>query len=199
VEPSFPGALSRLAARVVGSRFAKPIARVALAAAGLALLAFVGRSSIAGAGAGSAATAATFSAVPAAVLSPGAAPPGGAGYTPTAVGAQFGAAESMSADTAAPAPAAPTPSARDRASPDDPVILNTATDAELRRLPGVGAKRSDAILALRARLGRFRAIEDLLKVKGIGRATLKRLRPLVRLDPPVSDAGAPRAATSTSR
>jgi competence protein ComEA len=44
---------------------------------------------------------------------------------------------------------------------------------------------------LRAHLGRFRAIEDLLKVKGIGRATLKRLRPLVRLDPPPApDAGA---------
>jgi competence protein ComEA len=35
-------------------------------------------------------------------------------------------------------------------------------------------------------LGRFRAVEDLLKVKGIGRATLKRLRPLVRLDAPPS-------------
>jgi hypothetical protein len=29
----------------------------------------------------------------------------------------------------------------------------------------------------------------LLKVKGVGRATLKRLRPLVRLDPPPQDAG----------
>jgi competence protein ComEA len=47
-----------------------------------------------------------------------------------------------------------------------------------------------AILALRARLGRLRAIEDLMKVKGIGRATLKRLRPLVRLDAKVAaDAG----------
>jgi hypothetical protein len=48
------------------------------------------------------------------------------------------------------------------------------------------------ILALRAQLGRFRAVEDLLKVKGIGRATLKRLRPLVRLDAPPSPTGAAR-------
>jgi competence protein ComEA len=59
---------------------------------------------------------------------------------------------------------------------------------DLRRLPGIGEKRATAILALRARLGRLRAIEDLMKVKGIGRATLKRLRPLVRLDG-LSDAG----------
>jgi competence protein ComEA len=65
---------------------------------------------------------------------------------------------------------------------------------DLRRLPGIGQKRADAILALRTRLGRFRAIEDLLKVKGIGRATLKRLRPLVRLDPVAPlDAGSTQA------
>jgi competence protein ComEA len=63
------------------------------------------------------------------------------------------------------------------------VVLNTATADDLRRLPGIGEKRANAILALRTRLGRFRALEDLLKVKGIGRATLKRLRSLVRLDP----------------
>ncbi len=70
-----------------------------------------------------------------------------------------------------------------RATPDDPVELNTARAEDLRRLPGVGEKRAQAILALRARLpgGRFRQIEDLLKVKGVGRAMLKRLHPLVRI------------------
>jgi competence protein ComEA len=70
------------------------------------------------------------------------------------------------------------------------VVLNTAATEDLRRLPGIGEKRASAILALRARLGRFRAVEDLLKVKGIGRATLRRLRPMIRLDPiAVSDGG----------
>jgi competence protein ComEA len=70
-----------------------------------------------------------------------------------------------------------------RATPDDPVDLNTARIEDLRRLPGVGAKRAEAILALRAHLpgGRFRQIEDLLKVKGIGRAMIKRLHPLIRI------------------
>lgn len=126
--------------------------------------------------------------------------PGGGALAPPAAGALLPAATDnasavpiSSASTAATAPAAPS-----RASPDDPVFLNTASDIELRRLPGVGAKRADAILGLRARLGRFRALEDLLKVKGIGRATLKRLRPLVRLDPPASDGGPPRPPTSNS-
>ncbi len=78
-----------------------------------------------------------------------------------------------------------------RATPDDPVDLNTARVDDLRRLPGVGAKRAEAVLALRARLpgGRFKHLEDLLKVKGIGRAMLKRLHPLVRLSGVEAPAG----------
>lgn len=57
------------------------------------------------------------------------------------------------------------------------VNLNTATAADLETLPYVGPKRAQAILALRAKVGRFKSVDDLLKVKGIGRATLKRMRP----------------------
>jgi competence protein ComEA len=86
-------------------------------------------------------------------------------------------------------PPAPAPTAAGTTSTDGPVDLNSATVDDLKRLPGVGPKRAEAILAVRARLGgRFRQIEDLLKVKGIGRATLKRLRPLVRLDSTASGA-----------
>lgn len=81
-----------------------------------------------------------------------------------------------------------------RATSDDPVYVNYASADELRRLPGVGPKRAAAILALRQRLGRFQRVEDLLRVKGVGRATIRKWRPLVRLDaPPVArgDAGRP--------
>ena len=67
------------------------------------------------------------------------------------------------------------------APPDEPLDLNTATAEELQRLPGVGAKRAEAILTLRTKLGHFRRAEDLLRVRGVGRATLKRWRPLVRV------------------
>lgn len=94
--------------------------------------------------------------------------------------------------TAAPAVDASTPTLvpRSRASPDEPVYVNTATIEDLRRLPGVGEKRALAILALRQRMGRFQRVEDLLRVKGVGRGTLKKWRPLVRLDLP--DAGSNR-------
>jgi competence protein ComEA len=179
MEPTFRQALSRAAARVVGSRFAKPIARVVGAAAGLLLLALVGRSAIAGAIGNSVATEA-----------------------PSAAVAMVSSSGPPIPSVTASAPPSPTggPSSHGAASADDPVVVNTANETDLRRLPGIGAKRADAILALRARLGRFRAMEDLLKVKGIGRATLKRLRPLMRLDPPSLDAGTPSpTATSSSR
>jgi competence protein ComEA len=168
MSPRLRGALSGATARAIASPFAKPIARAAGVAAGLVLLALLGRSAT-GAPVPFATSA---SSLPATATATATATPTA---TPTAL--------------STPAPRAGAP-----ASPDDPVILNTATADDLRRLPGIGEKRADAILALRARLGRFRAVEDLLKVKGIGRATLRRLRPLVRLDPPPrGDAGVPTA------
>ena len=167
MSPGLRGTLSRAVARVIGSRYAKPVARVAAAAAGLLLLAFIGKTAVAGAMAASA-TQATAASAAAPADSPVVVTP-------------------LAPPASAPAPEpdhAPAPAAQTRATSDDPVILNTANVDDLRRLPGIGEKRANAILALRSRLGgRFRAIEDLLKVKGIGRATLRRLRPLVRLDP----------------
>ncbi|HEY6460503.1 MAG TPA: helix-hairpin-helix domain-containing protein [Polyangiaceae bacterium] len=166
-------ASSRVVSRVVGSRFAKPIARALLAAAGLLLLAFIGRTAVAGA---------LASPGPASASAPAPASASASGPTPAAALAH---APTL-APALAPAPApAPTPSSGLPATSDDPVFLTTANVDDLRRLPGIGEKRANAIVSLRTRLGgRFHAVEDLLKVKGIGRATLKRLRPLVRLDPP---------------
>ena len=68
---------------------------------------------------------------------------------------------------------------------DGRVILNLAAVEDLRHLPGVGQKRADAILALRARLGgHFKHVNDLLRVKGIGVRGLKKILPHVVLDPP---------------
>jgi len=83
--------------------------------------------------------------------------------------------------------AGPAPATRGHASATDPVYLNHATGDELRRLPGVGPKRAQAILVLQQRLGRFPRVEDLLRVKGVGRRAVKKWRPLVRLDTPSAD------------
>ncbi len=70
------------------------------------------------------------------------------------------------------------------AGPGEPTVnLNSATTGELETLPYVGPKRAMAIVALRTKLGRFKSVDELLKVKGIGRGTLKRMRPLLTVGP----------------
>lgn len=66
------------------------------------------------------------------------------------------------------------------------VNLNDASVEQLERLPGIGPSRARAILELRARLKRFTRLEDLLRVRGIGRATFRKLRPLLTLDGPTT-------------
>ncbi len=75
--------------------------------------------------------------------------------------------------------------------PDGRIVLNVANEQELCRLPGVGPSRSKKIIALRKRLGRYKSLRQLLRVRGIGPRSLKRLRPLLVLDkpPPAPDAG----------
>jgi competence protein ComEA len=68
--------------------------------------------------------------------------------------------------------------------PDGRVVLNAANEDALRTLSGIGPKRAQAILALRQRLVRFRAVEDLLRVKGIGRKTLSKIKPKIVLNWP---------------
>ena len=64
------------------------------------------------------------------------------------------------------------------------VNINLATAADLESLPYVGPKRAEAILSLRTKLGQFKNVEQLLKVKGIGRSTLRRIRPRITLAAP---------------
>lgn len=64
---------------------------------------------------------------------------------------------------------------------DGVVNINTASADELTRLPGVGPTRADAIVRLRERVRRFSRLEDLRRVRGIGRVTLHRMRPYLTL------------------
>jgi len=57
--------------------------------------------------------------------------------------------------------------------------LNRAGPRELERLPGIGPVLAQRILVLRENVGRFRRLEELQSVRGIGSATIERLRPLV--------------------
>ena len=59
------------------------------------------------------------------------------------------------------------------------VNLNTADEAELDTLPGVGPATARRILEWREQNGRFSSIEDLLSVTGIGDKTFADLEQLV--------------------
>lgn len=96
-----------------------------------------------------------------------------------------------SASGASPSPPSEnTPASPSGVTADGRVILNLATAEDLMRLPRVGAKRAENILALRKKLGRFKQPADLLRVKGIGRKTLQLMLPKLVLDPP-KEAAAP--------
>ena len=56
------------------------------------------------------------------------------------------------------------------------VNLNTATEVELTTLPGIGPAKAKAILEYRAQKGRFKSIDDLKNVSGIGEKTFEKLK-----------------------
>jgi competence protein ComEA len=61
------------------------------------------------------------------------------------------------------------------------VNVNTASPAQLSLLPGIGDARAREIVAARTKQGGFKRVEDLLAIKGIGEASLAKLRPYVAL------------------
>jgi len=75
--------------------------------------------------------------------------------------------------------APPTAPQQVQQQPAYPVNLNTATQAQLEALPGIGPVKAQAILAWRAANGGFTNANQLLQVSGIGQKTLDGLAPYV--------------------
>ncbi len=85
-----------------------------------------------------------------------------------------------------------TPPAREPPSPlpaqraparEQPILvdLNTATQQQLERVPGIGPVLAERILRYRAQYGPFRRIEELMLIEGIGPRTFELLKPYVTL------------------
>ena len=62
------------------------------------------------------------------------------------------------------------------------ININTASAAELQRLPGIGEKRAEAIVAWRMEHGSFAAPEDLTQVSGIGEKILEQCRAYITVE-----------------
>lgn len=62
------------------------------------------------------------------------------------------------------------------------VNLNTATEADLQTISGIGAKRAADIVAYREANGGFKSVDDLNNVSGIGDKTMESIRPYVTVE-----------------
>ncbi|MDG4510559.1 helix-hairpin-helix domain-containing protein [Streptococcus suis] len=62
------------------------------------------------------------------------------------------------------------------------VSLNTATEADLQTISGIGAKRAADIIAYREANGGFKSVDDLNNVSGIGDKTMESIRPYVTVE-----------------
>lgn len=56
------------------------------------------------------------------------------------------------------------------------VNLNTATQEDLQTLTGIGPSKANAILEYRESIGKFKEVDELKQVTGIGDKTFERLR-----------------------
>jgi competence ComEA-like helix-hairpin-helix protein len=78
-----------------------------------------------------------------------------------------------------------------------PLDLNRATSAQLEALPGIGAVKAAAILAVRDARGGFETMDQLESVRGVGPALMNKLRPLVVLGAPTASKPASSAKSSS--
>ncbi|MFI3086753.1 helix-hairpin-helix domain-containing protein [Streptococcus sp. 2022WUSS037] len=62
------------------------------------------------------------------------------------------------------------------------INLNTATEADLQTISGIGAKRAADIIAYREANGGFKSVDDLNNVSGIGDKTMESIRPYVTVE-----------------
>ena len=78
------------------------------------------------------------------------------------------------------------PAAKASAPAGAAVNLNTATQAQLETLPGVGAATAKRIIEYRQKNGSFKKIEELMNVKGIGEKAFLKLKAQITVGAPTA-------------
>ncbi|HXF84421.1 MAG TPA: ComEA family DNA-binding protein [Anaerolineales bacterium] len=65
----------------------------------------------------------------------------------------------------------------------DLININTASQAELETLPGIGPTTAQKIIEYREQNGPFLSIEDIINVSGVGPGTFERIKDLITVGP----------------
>lgn len=68
--------------------------------------------------------------------------------------------------------------------PGEQICLNTASLRDLMRLPGIGEKRAEDIIAYREEHGPFACVEEITEVAGIGEGILEKIRAYSSVEEP---------------
>lgn len=66
---------------------------------------------------------------------------------------------------------------------DYPLDLNTASQADLETLPGIGPSKAADIIAYREQVGQFETVDDLINVPGIGPTIFDSVREYLIVEP----------------
>lgn len=74
------------------------------------------------------------------------------------------------------------PKAEKSTSSSKIININTAIISELSSLPGLGEKTAKGIIEYREKHGRIKNIDELLKVKGIGKAKLSKVKNRISIE-----------------
>ena len=61
------------------------------------------------------------------------------------------------------------------------ISINKASAANLETIPGIGPSTAQHIVADRAQHGKFKRLEDLMRVKGIGKKKFEKIKPHIVL------------------
>ena len=84
--------------------------------------------------------------------------------------------------------------ARQEPGPAEGVVnINTATEAQLELLPGIGPSKARAITRYRGKR-KFKATHELIRIRGIGRKTFRKLRSYLTVKGPTTLTQRPRRA-----
>ena len=64
---------------------------------------------------------------------------------------------------------------------EDTIDLNAATAKQLEQLPGIGKEIAQRIVSYRKDNGAFKSVNELLRVKGIGKGKLAKVKELITI------------------